>query len=241
MTLHRLPEAVDEFRELLRVRPNDHNGYIGLSRALAGQGKFDEAIAALRRATELKIAAKQMTDQIRRTEQLREIQSRLPGILKGHDRPKDNAERLAWALNCYELGQFSSAARLWVEALTADPAAGDDLRASHRYSAACAAALAGCGLGNDAPADEVARAALRRQALGLLRADLAQRAKRLDADGPGRVDALFNLAHSAHDVDVAGVRDPDALARLPVAERTEWQAFWQEVEALIVKFRILNP
>jgi tetratricopeptide (TPR) repeat protein len=241
MAQHRLPEAVDEFRELLRVRPNDHNGYIGLSRALTGQGKFDEAIAVLRRAIELKIAAKQMTDQIRRTEQLRELLSRLPGILKGQDRPKDNAERLAWAADCYKLGQFSSAARLWAEALAADPAAGDDLRVGHRYNAACSAALAGCGLGNDAPADESARAALRRQALGLLRADLAQRAKRLDADGPGRAEALLNLEHSTRDFDVAGILDADAIARLPVAERTEWQAFWRDVEALIVKFRSRNP
>jgi tetratricopeptide (TPR) repeat protein len=241
MAQHRLPEAVDEFRELIRVRPDNYYGYLYLSRALTGLGKFDEAIAVLRRATELKVAARQTTDQIRRTEQLRNLMSRLPGILKGEDRPKDNAERLAWARDCYLLGQFRSAARLWAEALAADPASGDDLRVSHRYNAACAAALAGCGLGNDAPTDEVGRAALRRQALDLLRADLTQRAKRLDADGPGRAEALLNLEHSIHDVDMAGIRDPDALARLPVAERAEWQAFWKEVEALIVEFRRRRP
>jgi hypothetical protein len=30
----------------------------------------------------------------------------------------------------------------------------------------------------------------------------------------------------------AGVRGPDALARLPEAERCDWQRLWEEVEAL---------
>jgi predicted Zn-dependent protease len=239
------PEADAEFREMMRLQPDEDYGFFLLSKSLTGQGKIDEAIAVLRRAAESKPAApileKQLADQIRRAERLREFFARLPGILKGEDRPKDNAERLGWAWNCYLLGQFHSATRLWDEALTADPAAGDDLKAGHRYSEACAAALAGCGLGNDGPADEAARAALRRQALGLLRADLAQRAKRLDADGPGRAEALLNLEHSTRDADVACIRDPDALARLPVAERAEWTAFWKEVEALIVKFRRRSP
>jgi serine/threonine-protein kinase len=245
MRLRKWPEADAEFRELTRMYPDNYYGYVLVSQALTGQGKVDEAIAALRRAYELKppapIFASQLGNQIRRAEQLREFLSRLPGILMGEDRPKDNTQRLAWAWNCYQLSQFSSAARLWAEALAADPAAGDDLKAGHRYNEACAAALAGCGQGNDAPADEAARAALRRQALGLLRADLAQRAKRLDADGPGRTEALLNLEHSTRDFDVAGIRDPDALAKLPVAERAEWQAFWQEVGALIVKFRSRTP
>jgi hypothetical protein len=31
------------------------------------------------------------------------------------------------------------------------------------------------------------------------------------------------------------VRDPDALARLPEAERAAWQALWADVEALLKK------
>ena len=35
--------------------------------------------------------------------------------------------------------------------------------------------------------------------------------------------------------DLAGVRDPDALARLPEAERKDWQALWADVEELLVR------
>jgi hypothetical protein len=42
------------------------------------------------------------------------------------------------------------------------------------------------------------------------------------------------------DTDLAGIRDPEPLARLPEAERKEWQAFWAEVDGLIVKAGGLN-
>ena len=41
------------------------------------------------------------------------------------------------------------------------------------------------------------------------------------------------LSHWREDADLAGVRDADALMKLPDAERQEWQKLWQEVEALL--------
>jgi hypothetical protein len=35
------------------------------------------------------------------------------------------------------------------------------------------------------------------------------------------------------DAYLPSVREPEALARLPLAERKEWEAFWAEVEAVI--------
>jgi len=35
------------------------------------------------------------------------------------------------------------------------------------------------------------------------------------------------------DVNLAGVRDPGALAKLPEPERKEWQAIWADVDALL--------
>ena len=46
-------------------------------------------------------------------------------------------------LNC-------AAARFYEEAFAAQPKLADDLGAAHRYNAACAAALAGCGQSKDA-------------------------------------------------------------------------------------------
>src|SRR5262249_51251254 len=97
----------------------------------------------------------------------------------------------------------------------------------HLYDAACAAARAGCGQGRDAAdLDETSRAAFRRQALGWLRADLTAR-RRHQEQGlpviPFAIDRWLEVP------DFAGVRGPDALARLPKAERQEWQKLWAEV------------
>ncbi len=40
------------------------------------------------------------------------------------------------------------------------------------------------------------------------------------------------MQHWQQDKDFAGVRGPKALARLPEAERHEWQKLWQDVAAL---------
>jgi len=49
--------------------------------------------------------------------------------LKGDERPKDNAERLALAQMCYDTKRHAAAARFW-RALEADPKLGDDRQAS---------------------------------------------------------------------------------------------------------------
>ena len=72
------------------------------------------------------------------------LDARLSAIIKGDQQPKDNAERLRLAQRAYDKALHATAARLWAEALAADPKLGDDRQAQHRYNAACAAAMAGC-------------------------------------------------------------------------------------------------
>jgi hypothetical protein len=45
---------------------------------------------------------------------------------------------------------YAAAARFFDEAFAAQSSLADDLSSQHRYNAACAAALAGCGQGKDA-------------------------------------------------------------------------------------------
>jgi hypothetical protein len=127
-----------------------------------------------------------------------------------------------------------SATRFYQEAFASDPKLAENVRAGQRYSAAFSAALAGCGQGKDADKLEAKeRARLRQQALDWLRADLkAYRQlmeKNADKAGP---EIAQRMQHWLQDTDFAGVRGPEALARLPEAERKEWQKLWQEVEAL---------
>jgi hypothetical protein len=69
------------------------------------------------------------------------LDARLSAVLKGQS-PKDNAERLALAQRAYDTKQHVVAVKLWGDALKADPNLADDRQVRHRYSAACAAALA---------------------------------------------------------------------------------------------------
>ena len=71
--------------------------------------------------------------------------------------------------------RHAAAARLYADAFTADAKLADDLKAGHRYNAACFAALAAAGQGTDADKlDDQEHRRLRQQALAWLRADLEQ-------------------------------------------------------------------
>src|SRR5262249_11894225 len=126
-------------------------------------------------------------------------------------------------------------AHLYADAFTAVPALADDLGAGHRNTAARAAALAGCGIGNDASklTDEE-RSALRKQARDWLKADCEVRLQRLKdrkagdplVAGQALVDWLVND-------DLAAVRDDLALAKFPEAEQKEWRDLWAEFKVLL--------
>jgi serine/threonine-protein kinase len=119
--------------------------------------------------------------------------------------------------------------------MRAAPKFAEDVPASTRYNAACAAALAGCGRGKDAAdLDDAKRARLRRQALTWLRLDLAWWGKSLDGGKPqSRALVRSRMRHWRSDDDLAVVRGKDALARIPAEERKEWERLWTEVDALI--------
>jgi serine/threonine-protein kinase len=126
---------------------------------------------------------------------------------------------------------------LWQEAFAAKPALAQNPKTNHRYNAACAAARAGCGQGEDAPPlDAEQRARWRQQALEWLRADLALWNKQLDNPSP-KVRSLVQrtLRHWQRDPDLAGLREAAALANLPEAEAKTCCQLWADVEALLTR------
>ena len=144
------------------------------------------------------------------------MDARLIAILHGGSAPRDQAERLALAQRAYDKALHASAARLWAEALAADPKLADDRQVQHRYNAACAAALAGCGKGKDDPAPDAARAKLRKQALDWLKAELANWAKVLDSGPPDvRQKIAPTLDHWKTDTDLAAIRAREGVGQAP--------------------------
>jgi hypothetical protein len=210
-----------------------------LGQALLAKRQFAEADAAIGRC--LENLPPEETKILGNLERLRErcrhllaLEGRLADIVRGTDKPAAG-ECLDAAELCLVKHHYATATRLYAVALAATPKLTEDLRAGHRYNAARAAALAACGQGDDvAGLGEPEREAVRRQAREFLRLDLAAWATKVDTGTEAdRIQAQKTLAPWRDDPDLAGLRDADALEKLPPAERQECQALWQEVADLL--------
>ncbi len=234
-------EAITEWREAIRLKPDYAYAHKDLGNALARQGKFDEAVSEFRRAAELvpsgSPVAREMLGRIRTVEQQIALAQRLPAVLRGDDKPKENTERLTFAQTAYDRKHFAAAARLWSEALESDPKLGDDRQAMHRYNAACAAALAAAGQGKDEPSpDAAAKAKLRRQALDWLKNELTAWCKLLESGPPqARPFIAQTLQHWRKDTDLGGIREAEALAKLPADEQKACARLWTDAAELLKK------
>jgi hypothetical protein len=128
-------------------------------------------------------------------------------------------------------GKFVAAACWYSEVFTSHPQVLDGPPTGHRYNAARAAVLAGCGRSRDAAdLDDESRAGFRRRALDWLRAELEAQHRLLKTE-PEKTSWIIasGLQRWLWDSDFAGVHEPDALGRLPEAERQAWHKLWVEV------------
>ena len=158
----------------------------------------------------------------------------LPAFLEGTYRPADQCERLAFVGATVFDGLTCASARLYADAFAAEPSLADEPQRARRYYAACMAASAGCGRGKDASnLDDKERARLRDQARNWLRAEAAAWGKKLDAEPAAKASVESALKRWRTDPDLAGLREPDFLERLPVAESRACRKLWKEIDAQI--------
>jgi tetratricopeptide (TPR) repeat protein len=234
----KLDESVAAYREAIRLKPDLAEAHANLGFVLQAQGKLEEVLVEFRTAKEMappgSRIARDMPDRIREIGQQIDLADRFPGVLEGKDQPANGAEAVAFAQMAYDRAHYTAAARLWTEGLRLEPDLTNDRQAGHRYNGACAAAKAAAGQGkDDPPPDEMAKVALRRQALDWLNAEHALWAKLLESGPPqARPFIKQTLQHWQTDTDLAGVREPEALEGLPAEERGAWLALWEQVEAL---------
>ena len=164
----RFETAEAEYRKALEFRPNYTPAHRGLGMVLTEQGRFAEALEAARRWQQEvpvgEVAAQEAVKEVRECEYVIGLDSALPTVLRA-DRPPESAhERLHYGRLCRWKKLYGAAVRFYLGAFEADPKLAEDLTTNDRYNAARAAALAGCGQGEDAaqlPDD--ARARWRRQ------------------------------------------------------------------------------
>ena len=237
----RLDEALAAYRRALDVTPDHAESHCNLGVALWKQGKYAQALIALERGHELGSrhedwgypSAQWLSECRRRIE----LDARLPAVLRGEAQPADAAERNEYAELCYEKKRYVAAARFFSQGLTADPKSADDLEYRHRYQAACAAALAGCGQGSDAgQLDGEEQVRWRKQALDWLRADLEAYGKRLPLSKPKLRRRLQEwLGSWQSEPALAGLRDATAVAQLSADEQESCKQLWAEAQALLAK------
>jgi hypothetical protein len=90
--------------------------------------------------------------------------------------------------------------------------------------------------------DDQQRARLRQQARDWLKADLDRWAPQAESDNPKERDAVQKrLKHWQTDADLAGIRDKDAVAKLPAEEQDACRKLWAEVETPLQKAREQAP
>jgi serine/threonine-protein kinase len=230
----KLRQAVESQRRALASNPAHPTYRQAMTRHLNNLIKTTRALGDAKGRVE---AERQLVELRETDPAMAAFDARLRAAVKGEQRPKDAGERLQFAQRAYELARHAAAARLWQEALEADPRLGDDRQAQHRYNAACAAALAGCGQGkDDSPPSDHQKTKLRQQALDWLTAEVGAWAKLLDtASKEQRGGIVKTLEHWQQDLDLAGIHDDAELAKLSATERVAFRKLWADVDSLLKK------
>jgi tetratricopeptide (TPR) repeat protein len=196
-----LVAALAGLRNEIQLRPDDGGLYSNYGRLLGYLGRHDEAIAACRKAI--------------------------------HLNNNDGGAHYNLGNSLAAQGQLRDALAAFGDARRLDPSLSQSRQWQLLYHAACAAAKAATGKGKDEPPpDDAAKVKLRRQALDSLRAEYKAWSQLLESGEPeARRSIAAAMQHWKKDSDLAGIRDDEALARLPDAERKEWQALWADVDS----------
>jgi hypothetical protein len=220
-----------ELRQAIDLDPKDANAHGAMGQALLQQGRYADARASTQRALDLLPAdaplRRMALQQLQQCDRLLALDKKLPAVLQGEASPANAGEAgaLAWICQRPYKKRYAASARLYADAFAAEPKLAADPNNWNRYNAACSAALAAAGQGEDARwlPDKVA-SMFRRWALSRLRDDLTTYTKLAQQNNPAAKQFIQQrLTHWRSDPDLASVRDPAALDRLADNERIDSQ------------------
>src|SRR5262249_20799582 len=130
----KLDEAIAECRTALRIKPDNAIAHFHLGTIRRREGRFAEALAEFKRAHELGSMGPNWrgpTAQwgVRETEQMLELEKKLPLILSGKLKPADAAETLRFTKLCHYMKLHAASAWLCAEAFQAQPKLANDMQA----------------------------------------------------------------------------------------------------------------
>jgi serine/threonine-protein kinase len=229
--------ACGAYQRAVHFKPEDFEYLCTWGRALRRAGRFAEEAAALKQNQGWDLPGPSVYIRYRRelraAERLAQFDALAPALLHGEAEPADAALRCEAAEVFSRRGRPAAAAQWYADAFADAPDLAEDLPSGRRYDAACAAARAGCGRDDGGRLDPEARPRWRGQAVAWLRGDLDAWGRQLDGgEGQDRDAAGDALWRWTADPDLAGLRDPEVLGRLPEAERDACRRLWADVEVL---------
>jgi serine/threonine-protein kinase len=234
-------EAVEAYRKVTTFKDKSHLVWEGMAAIRLDQARFGEARTYFESVLRLQLKDPERRARRRQLDlckSLLAIESKLPAVLAGKERPADAPTQRALAEWCLKHNRLTAmAADLYASALATQPSFADDLEAGNRFDAARAAALAGCGEGQGvAELDGEQRAALRKTARDWLTAEYNAFAERhrLGKRGDRTVVAVA-VRSWLKSGDLTCVRDEPALGKLPAEEQRTWHALWEKVAALAAR------
>jgi tetratricopeptide (TPR) repeat protein len=235
-------EAIACFRKAIALDPKFAEAHCNLGQALRSQGRLTESLECYRRGHALGSKRRgwpyPSASWVRQVEQLVQQENELLDVLSGKRQPASASERISYVGLCTLTRRYEAGARLSADAFAADSTLADDQNAGHRYNAARCAALGAAGQGKNAgELPPMERLALRRQALTWLRAELGSWTRAVAAGEVGSRRLARILTPWQKDPDLAPVRDPESLCKLPEAEQVAWRNLWAQVEALLARAR----
>jgi serine/threonine-protein kinase len=234
-------EAEAAYRKGIELKPDYAEAHLGLGSALMQQTRFQEAAASLKKANDLLPVENRNREQARQRlqqcQRLLILDARLPAILRGTEKPANATEQMEMARLCNLKKLYASAARFFADAFAMEPELAKEPRTGYRYDAACSAALAGCGRGEDRSGlGDTERARWRAQARQWLMADLDVWGKKLGSGSAAdRAKVNETLAWWQQDPDLAGLRDLGELYKLAADERKEYLALWADVASTLAR------
>jgi serine/threonine protein kinase/tetratricopeptide (TPR) repeat protein len=237
---NRLDEAIAEYRQVIDLKADyQAEAQCNLADILKSRGELSASLEFYTRGHALGSKRKDWSypsaQWVADAERLVRLDAKLADVLGGKATAADNRERLALMEVCRLKRCHVAIARLYADAFASDPTLAGDLKAYHRYNAACSASLAADGQGTDADQlDDQEHRRLRQQALAWLRADLEQWAKQAASGKPeDRQDMREKLELWQRDTDLASVRDRAPLGKLAAKEQEAWQKLWADVAELL--------
>jgi serine/threonine-protein kinase len=238
----KVPEHIEAFRHwaaLVTLKPDVALFHHKLGHSYSRLGADKEAIVALRKSMDLR------WDQpcVELHLLLAKTGEAIPYYRKAVEQEPKSATWQYWlgtalrkkGRHAEARDAFAAAVSLAAATLALEPKLADNLQSGYRYNAACYAALAVSEGDGAVRLDEKERTRLYQQALSWLRADLdlwtKQAASGMLTDGA----VVRTMQHWQQDSDLAGIRDKNALAKMPTKESEAFQKLWIDVESLLKK------